>query len=133
MNEEQADRAARIKAQAMRDHAFVGEGPYCEARISFRPMGGQDTGTITGWSGCGYPPDMHHERVVTTPTGWIVNSGALKAYDDAYRIHGARDDAMRALWEQACREDWARDQVKKAGQSWRTHMVKFGGAVVPRW
>jgi hypothetical protein len=53
------ERMARIRAQAMRDHSFEGEGPYCEARISFAPMGNPETGIITGWRGCGYPPDLH--------------------------------------------------------------------------
>lgn len=61
---EAVERIARIKAQAMRDHPFVGEGPYCQARISFAPMGGPDTGTITGWAGCGYPRDAHPEGPV---------------------------------------------------------------------
>lgn len=56
---EAVERGARIKAQAMRDHAFVGDGPYCQARISFAPMGSAETGRITGWAGCGYPPDTH--------------------------------------------------------------------------
>ena len=57
--EEARERGERAKAAAMRDHAFVGAGPYCGARISFTPLGGPDTGSITGWSGCGYPQDMH--------------------------------------------------------------------------
>lgn len=57
--QEAVERMARIRAQAMRDHPFVGQGPYCEARIGWRPSGGPDTGVITGWSACGYPPDAH--------------------------------------------------------------------------
>jgi glutathione S-transferase len=57
--EEAADRGARIMRQAMRDHPFVGGGRYCEARISFAPMGSAETGTITGWAGCGYNRETH--------------------------------------------------------------------------
>lgn len=57
--EKQAAERARIKAQAMRDHGFTGKGPYCQAKISFAPLGGPDTGTITGWAGCGYPLEHH--------------------------------------------------------------------------
>jgi hypothetical protein len=58
---ESVERAARIKGQAMRDHVFIGDGPYCEARISTRPQGSPEVGTITGWVGCGYPRDTHPE------------------------------------------------------------------------
>lgn len=58
---EAVQRGERIKAQAMRTHPFVGDGPYCQARISFAPLGSPETGTITGWSGCGYPRDTHPE------------------------------------------------------------------------
>ena len=47
------------RAQGMRDHAFEGGGEYCEARIGFGPQGSPETGTITGWHGCGYPHDAH--------------------------------------------------------------------------
>lgn len=57
--EEARARSERVRARSMRDHPFVGEGPYCEARISFSPMGSAETGTITGWSGCGWSPEMH--------------------------------------------------------------------------
>jgi hypothetical protein len=59
--QEAKDRAARIQAQAMRGHRFVGDGPYCQGRISFAPIGSADTGWIVGWTGCGYPPDLHPE------------------------------------------------------------------------
>lgn len=52
-------RLALIKAQAIRTHVFEGEGPYCQARISFTPKGSPEVGFITGWSGCGYPRDVH--------------------------------------------------------------------------
>ena len=57
--EEARQRAARIKRQAMRDHPFVGEGTYCEARISTWPQGTEETGMVTGWVGCGYGRDTH--------------------------------------------------------------------------
>lgn len=56
---ERAERGARIKRQAMRDHPFEGEGPYCQARIGWAPVGSAETGVITGWSACGYPRDTH--------------------------------------------------------------------------
>lgn len=56
---EAVQRMARIKAQAMRSHEFVGEGPYCQARIGFAPQGSAETGVLTGWSACGYPRDCH--------------------------------------------------------------------------
>lgn len=59
---EAVERIARIKAQAMRDHVFVGDGPYCEARISTRSQGSPEVGIITGWAGCGYPADTHPEE-----------------------------------------------------------------------
>lgn len=54
-------RIARIKAQAMRTHPFEGDGPYCQARIPFAPMGSAGTrwAIITGWQECGYPLDTH--------------------------------------------------------------------------
>jgi hypothetical protein len=57
--QESQERGARIQRQAMRDHPFVGEGPYCDARITTRPMGRPETGTVTGWVGCGYGRDTH--------------------------------------------------------------------------
>jgi hypothetical protein len=36
------------------------------------------------------------------------------------------------LWSEAMRENWARNQVARAGYSWATHLVKFSGAVLPR-
>lgn len=59
---ESLERAARIKAQAMRSHEFVGEGQYCEAWISTRPQGSPKVGVITGSIGCGYPRDLHPAR-----------------------------------------------------------------------
>jgi hypothetical protein len=56
------ERAARIKAQAMRTHPFKGDGPYCQVRLSTRSQGSPETGYITGWVGCGYPADMHPEE-----------------------------------------------------------------------
>ncbi len=50
--------AARLKRQAMRDHAFVGNGEYCEgwnAPVSYS----SETATITMRSGCGYPRSLH--------------------------------------------------------------------------
>jgi hypothetical protein len=58
---EARQRAERIRVQAMRDHVFVGEGQYCQARLSFAPMGSAETGTITGWAGCGYGRGTHPE------------------------------------------------------------------------
>jgi hypothetical protein len=57
--EESRQRGERLRAESMRGHPFVGDGPYCEARISFSPMGSAETGIVTGWSGCGWSPEMH--------------------------------------------------------------------------
>lgn len=59
--EEAAKRAERIRQQAMRDHPFVGEGIYCEARITTRPSGSDEVGWVSGWVGCGYGRDTHPE------------------------------------------------------------------------
>jgi hypothetical protein len=61
----------RLHMAAMRNHPFVGHGPYCGARISFAPMGGPDTGTITGWKGCGYSRDTHPE----VPPEYVLPGG----------------------------------------------------------
>ena len=66
--EEARQRAARIQRQAMRDHVFVGEGTYCEARISFAPIGSADAGWIVGWVGCGYGRDTHPTPDTEDPT-----------------------------------------------------------------
>lgn len=50
---------ARVKRQSIRSHPFEGDGPHCQARVSFEPIGSAETGFITGWSGCGYPRDLH--------------------------------------------------------------------------
>lgn len=71
-------------------------------------------------------------RIVTTVTGWIVNQGAVDAYDQAYRISGDRENAMRLLQDDAIREGWARSTVAAAGKDWRTHLAKFDGTVLPR-
>jgi hypothetical protein len=57
--QEAVERAFRIKREAMRDHPFEGEGPYCAARITMRPVGSPEVGMITGWVGCGYSPELH--------------------------------------------------------------------------
>ena len=41
---ESVERIARIKAQAMRDHAFVGDGPYCALMGSGGRMGSPGRG-----------------------------------------------------------------------------------------
>jgi hypothetical protein len=43
----------------MRDHLFEGDGVYCAHRVGFGPVGSAETGTITGWHGCGYGRDTH--------------------------------------------------------------------------
>jgi hypothetical protein len=53
---------ARIKAQNMRDHLFVGEGPYCDAWIEKGTTGSEEHGYITMRVGCGYPADCHPEE-----------------------------------------------------------------------
>jgi hypothetical protein len=66
--EEARQRAARIQRQAMRDHPFVGEGAYCEARITTRTQGSAETGYVSGWVGCGYGRDTHPTPGTEDPT-----------------------------------------------------------------
>lgn len=61
--EEAHQRAIRIQRQAMRDHAFVGEGQYCEAMLPMGVSGSPETGIITMTAGCGYGRDTHPEVV----------------------------------------------------------------------
>lgn len=42
------------------------------------------------------------------------------------------DWTVTDLYSEAVREKWARQQVAAAGKSWRTHMAKFSGVVLPR-
>lgn len=86
---EAEERMARIKAEAMREHRFVGDGPYCQGRISFAPIGGPDTGWIVGWSECGYPLDMHSPEL--------------------------QRSSLEEAWGEAHREAWARRTVAAAG------------------
>ena len=60
---ESVERAARIKGQAMRDHVFIGDGPYCEAMLPMGVSGSPETGIITMTAGCGYGRDTHPEVV----------------------------------------------------------------------
>jgi len=59
--QENRERAARIKAQAMRTHPFEGSGVYCQFREGPSTSGGPATGVLTMWVQCGYPRDMHPE------------------------------------------------------------------------
>lgn len=52
-------RGERIRRQAMRDHAFVGDGPYCSAMIPQGISGSPETGVVTMTAGCGYPRETH--------------------------------------------------------------------------
>jgi hypothetical protein len=70
--------------------------------------------------------------VVVTATGAVVNEAALQTYNEAYRMTGDRASALAQLWDEAVRENWARNQVAKAGKSWSTHLAKFDGTVLPR-
>lgn len=42
------------------------------------------------------------------------------------------DWTMTEVYAEAQRESWARKTVAAAGKSWKTHMAKFSGAVMPR-
>lgn len=57
---ESAERSARIKARAMRNHPFVGDGRYCQqmgpVKISGDPV---TTGVVSMRVQCGYPRDTH--------------------------------------------------------------------------
>jgi hypothetical protein len=57
--QEVEERGRRLQRQAMRDHPFVGEGAYCEARISMGRTGSDEVGYVSGWVGCGYGRDTH--------------------------------------------------------------------------
>lgn len=56
---ESLERAAHIAGQAMREHLFEGDGAYCAHRVGFGPVGSAATGTISGWSACGYGRGTH--------------------------------------------------------------------------
>lgn len=59
---ERAESLARgeaIRRRAMRDHAFVGDGPYCSAMIPQGISGSPETGVVTMTAGCGYPRETH--------------------------------------------------------------------------
>jgi hypothetical protein len=59
---EARERGERIRAQAMRDHLFAGEGRYCEAMLPVGSSGSPETGIITMTAGCGYGRDTHPDR-----------------------------------------------------------------------
>lgn len=67
--EEARQRSERIRRQAMRDHPFVGEGRYCEARISTGRTGSDEVGWVSGWVGCGYGRDTHPEDPTPSAEG----------------------------------------------------------------
>jgi hypothetical protein len=107
--QEAVDRAFRIKREAMREHHFVGDGPYCEGRIPFAPVGSAETGWITGWAGCGYPRDMHHvpER---EPDG-------LCADRSEHPAHLHESSSLGIFWctaDQAAREPWRSERRRAA-------------------
>jgi hypothetical protein len=56
---EAAQRAERIRQQAMRDHPFEGDGPYCRAWQGPTFSGSPEVGVVTMRIRCGYPPDTH--------------------------------------------------------------------------
>lgn len=51
------ERRARIHAAVMRDHPFVGDGPYCEHWSGTSKTG--DYGTFTFSSQCGWSRETH--------------------------------------------------------------------------
>lgn len=62
---------------------------------------------------CSFCRDWHigsRNPIVTTDTGWIVHSGALEAFDRAYRATGDRASAMALLAEEARIEDERRSR-----------------------
>jgi hypothetical protein len=62
ISETDEERAARIKAEAMRDHPFVGDGaggPYCQDMGREMTMGSREFGQVTMRVQCGYPADLH--------------------------------------------------------------------------
>lgn len=54
-----AEQIARVNAQAMRGHFFIGAGPYCEEWSRPRSSGGPATGVVTMRIQCGYPREHH--------------------------------------------------------------------------
>lgn len=41
-------------------------------------------------------------------------------------------DLTQHPYDEAAREEWARQRVVAAGEDWSTHTAKFSGAVIPR-
>lgn len=54
---ESKERGERARQASMRDHPFVGSGPYCEDRGESSRSG--QHGTITMWVECGWSREMH--------------------------------------------------------------------------
>lgn len=62
MSESEAERRARIRAGAMRDHPFVGGGPYCQSWGAAQTAGDPTiTGMVAMRIQCGWPADTHPE------------------------------------------------------------------------
>jgi hypothetical protein len=57
--ESESEWKERIRQQVMRDHPFVGEGPYCEFMGRAVVRGSAEYGFWAMSSQCGYPPDTH--------------------------------------------------------------------------
>jgi hypothetical protein len=60
---ESLERGERIRRQAMRDHSFVGGGPFCTAMIEMGSAGSAETGVVTMAAQCGYPREAHPDMV----------------------------------------------------------------------
>jgi hypothetical protein len=60
---ESLERGERIRRQAMRDHVFVGDGPFCSAMLPMGSSGSPETGVVTMTAGCGYPREAHPDAV----------------------------------------------------------------------
>jgi hypothetical protein len=59
---EALERSERIRREAMRDHQFEGDGPYCAAMLPVGSSGTSETGVVTMTAACGYPRDTHPDE-----------------------------------------------------------------------
>jgi len=66
---EAAERLARIRRRDMRDHPFVGDGPYCEDLGPMLWSGTPTTGMVTMRVQCGWSRDTHPVPRENVPAG----------------------------------------------------------------
>lgn len=86
--------------------------------------------------------DTNYVRVAPSPEAKVQQAkeaaftGEISLDEAADLILDATSELARPLVEadhsEALREDYQRGQVEAAGFSWDTHLMKFGGAILPR-